>query len=153
MTLQRFRPNTGSRQVDKLFENFFGTFTNPSSSIWTQDPFGVRTTGSFPIDLKDEKDKMIVRADLPGMESDNLKVEVENNVLKIEANVEQSTESESNGTDNYYFKERRTGSMQRSLTLPYKVEVDATTSTYKDGVLEIVLPKVAESQSKQIIIN
>ena len=153
MTLQRFRPNTGSRQIDRLFENFFGTFNNPSASIWTQDPLGVKTTGSFPIDLKDEKDKMIVRADLPGMESDNLKVEVENSVLKIEANVEQSTESESNGTDNYYFKERRTGSMQRSLTLPYKVEVDATTSTYKDGVLEIVLPKVAESQSKQIIIN
>jgi|TARA_Y100000310_G_scaffold18949_1_gene18567 HSP20 family protein len=151
--LQRIRPNTGRKDLDKLFENFFGTFTNPSASIWTQDPFGVRTTGSFPIDLKDEKDKMIVRADLPGMESDNLKVEVEDNILKIEANVEKSTESEGDGVDNYYFKERRVGSMQRSLTLPYKVDVKNTKSTYRDGVLEITLPKVEESQARQIVIE
>jgi len=151
--LQRMRPHTGSRHLDKLFEEFFGTFTNPSASLWTQDPLGLKGTGSFPIDLKDEDDKLIVRADLPGMESDNLKVEVEDNVLKIEANVEKSTESNSDGSDNYYYKERRVGSMHRSLTLPYKVNVKKTESTYRDGVLEIVLPKVEESQAKQITIN
>ena len=147
--LQRFRPNTGRPSVDRLFENFFGEFTNPSSSFWTHDPLDTKSVGSFPIDLKDEDDRLVVHADLPGIDAKHLSVEVENDLLKIQANVE---ESEDGGSEHYYYKERRVISMKRGVSLPHAVDVDNTTSVYKDGVLEIVLPKVEKSKSKQIII-
>ena len=147
--LQRFRPNTGRPSVDRLFENFFGEFTNPSSSFWTHDPLDTKSVGSFPIDLKEEDDRLVVHADLPGIDAKNLTVEVENDLLKIQANVD---ESEDEGSERYYYKERRFISMKRVLSLPHAVDVDNTTSVYKDGVLEIVLPKVEKSKSKQIII-
>ena len=147
--LQRFRPNTGRPSVDRLFENFFGEFTNPSSSFWTHDPLDTKSVGSFPIDLKEEDDRLVVHADLPGIDAKHLSVEVENDLLKIQANVE---ESEDGGSEHYYYKERRVISMKRVVSLPHAVDVDNTTSVYKDGVLEIVLPKVEKSKSKQIII-
>ena len=147
--LQRFRPNTGRPSVDRLFENFFGEFTNPSSSFWTHDPLDTKSVGSFPIDLKEEDDRLVVHADLPGIDAKNLTVEVENDLLKIQANVD---ESEDEGSEHYYYKERRVISMKRVVSLPHAVDVDNTTSVYKDGVLEIVLPKVEKSKSKQIII-
>jgi len=147
--LQRFRPNTGRPSVDRLFENFFGEFTNPSSSFWTHDPLDTKSVGSFPIDLKEEDDRLVVHADLPGIDAKHLSVEVENDLLKIQANVE---ESEDGDSEHYYYKERRVISMKRVVSLPHAVDVDNTTSVYKDGVLEIVLPKVEKSKSKQIII-
>ena len=147
--LQRFRPNTGRPSVDRLFENFFGEFTNPSSSFWTHDPLDTKSVGSFPIDLKEEDDRLVVHADLPGIDAKHLSVEVENDLLKIQANVD---ESEDGGSEHYYYKERRVISMKRVVSLPHAVDVDNTTSVYKDGVLEIVLPKVEKSKSKQIII-
>ena len=148
--LQRFRPNTGRESLDKLFQDFFGDFSNPSTSLWTYDPFGVRASGSFPIDVKEESDKLIVSADLPGISSDNLTVEVEKDILKITAEV---NESETNDSETYHYKEMRVSSVKRSIRLPYVVDTDATTSTYRDGVLEIVLPKVEQSTVKQITIN
>jgi len=147
--LQRLRPNTGRENVDRLLHNFFGEFTNPSTSFWTHDSLDTKSVGSFPIDLKEEDDRLIVRADLPGIDAKNLSVEVENDILKIQANVE---ESKDEGSENYYYKERRVSSMKRAVSLPHAVDVDNTTSVYKDGVLEIVLPKVEKSKSKQIII-
>lgn len=148
--LQRFRPNTGRPSVDRLFENFFGEFTNPSSSFWTHDPLDTKSVGSFPIDLKEEDDRLVVHADLPGIDAKHLSVEVENDILKIQANVEESADVEE--SEHYYYKERRISSMRRVVSLPHAVDVDNTTSVYKDGVLEIVLPKMEKSKAKQIII-
>ena len=148
--LQRFRPNTGRPSVDRLFENFFGEFTNPSSSFWTHDPLDTKSVGSFPIVLKEEDDRLVVHADLPGIDAKHLSVEVENDILKIQANVEESADVEE--SEHYYYKERRISSMRRVVSLPHAVDVDNTTSVYKDGVLEIVLPKMEKSKAKQIII-
>ena len=105
---------------------------------------------SHEILINEESDKLIVSADLPGVSSDNLTVEVEKDILKITAEV---NESETNDSETYHYKERRVSSVKRSIRLPYAVDTDATTSTYRDGVLEIVLPKVEQSTVKQITIN
>ena len=149
--LQRYSPKTGRPDVDRFLEGIFGSFLKPSTSFWSYAPDTGYTAGKLiPIDLRVDGDNMIVRAELPGMDSKNLTVEVEKNMLKIEANIEESADEDSEG---YVIRERRVGSMKRAIRLPHSVDPETTTSTYKDGVLEITLPKAEKSQSRQIPIN
>ena len=149
--LKRYRPNTGRQDLDKFLAGMFGSFLTPNASFWSYSPDKGYTAGSvIPIDLSVEGDNVIVHAELPGMDSKNLTVEVEKNMLKIEANIEESADEDSEG---YVIRERRVGSMKRAIRLPHSVDPETTTSTYKDGVLEITLPKAEKSQSRQIPIN
>jgi len=152
--LQMYKPNTGRADIDRLFRNLFGDFNSPAASFWTYDPSSSKVysdrTGVVPIDVREEDDKFIVTADLPGMDAKDIKVEVDRNIFRLETTVEESNEQDSDG---YVVRERRTGSIRRSVRLNHEVDVDKVTSTYKDGVLKIVLPKLEKSQTKQITIN
>ena len=133
---------------------FFGDFNSPAASFWTYDPSSSKVysdvTGVVSIDVREEDDKLIVTADLPGMDTKDIKVEVDRNIFRLEITVAESNEQDSDG---YIVRERRMGSVRRSIRLPHEVDVDEVTSTYKDGVLEITLPKLEKSQVKQITIN
>jgi HSP20 family protein len=149
--IQRYRPNTGRRDLDRFLEGVFGSFLNSNTGFWSYTPDKGYTAGKLiPIDLSVDGDNVIVRAELPGMDSKNLMVEVAKNMLKIEANTEESADEDSEG---YVIRERRVGSMKRAIRLPHSVDPETATSTYKDGVLEITLPKAEKSQSRQIPIN
>ena len=150
--IQRYRPNTGRRNVDRFLEGNFGLLLKRPTVSFSSYASGTGYMAEelIPIDLRVEGDNMIVRAELPGMDSKNLMVEVEKNVLKIEANAEESNDEDSEG---YVIRERRVGTMKRAIRLPYAVDPETTTSTYKDGVLEIILPKVEKPKSRQVPIN
>jgi len=157
--LQRVIPNTGRADVDRLPQNFFGHLISPASSSWSFGPLGPRVSsdscfgmdiGVVTIDVREKDDKIIVTADLPGIDSKDIKVEVDKNILRLETTVKESNEQDSNG---YVVRERKTGSMQRSVHLTSEVDIEKATSTYKDGVLEIILPKVEKAKVKQIVVN
>ena len=155
--LQRFRPNSvrpniGNDNLDKVFQNFFGSFMSPATSLWTYDPFAKDSysQGFAPVDIKEDDDNITVTVDLPGIDSKAIKVEVDRNILRIEAALEEAEESDSDG---YVVRERQVGSLRRSINLGKDVDIDSATSTHKDGVLEIVLPKTSKSQVKQITVN
>jgi len=147
--IQKYRPNTGRRDLDRFLEGNFGLLLTTGISSYVPNT-GYTERKLIPIDLRVDGDNMIVRAELPGMDSKNLTVEVDKNWLKIEANAEESNDKDSAG---YVIRERRVGSMKRAIRLPHVVDPETTTSTYKDGVLEITLPKAEKSQSRQIPIN
>ena len=149
--LERYGPNIIKRQNNDSIDRFLERTSFLRSAFWSYSPITGYTVGEvIPIDLCIEGDNVIVYAELPGIDSKNLTVEVDKNMLKIETNVEESNEEDSNG---YVIRERRVGAMSRVIRLPHIVDPETTASTHKDGVLKITLPKLEKSKSRQIPIN
>ncbi len=98
-----------------------------------------------------EKDKeILIKMDLPGMEEKDINISVEGNILTIsgERKMEKKEENE-----NYHRVERLYGEFSRSLTLPNSVDVNKINAKYKNGVLEVVLPKKEEAKPKKITVK
>ena len=102
------------------------------------------------VDITEEKDRIIVTADLPGMKQEEIAVEVSDGVLTIQG--ERKRESETKDAKTYRV-ERSYGSFLRSFTLPAGVDATRVNAAYKNGVLEITLPKLAEAKAKQIKVE
>lgn len=90
------------------------------------------------MDMADLKDKIEIKAELPGMDENNVKLSVENNVLTLSGERKQETEEENNG---YYFKETSSGSFSRSIRLPKNIDDTKIDAVFKKGVLTISIPK------------
>jgi len=126
--------------MEQLFEDFFGTSTE-----------GAKLTEWSPlVDIKEEDNGFKVKVDLPGMDKDDICIEVDGNRLAIsgERKFEQEEKKE-----NYHFVERSYGKFYRSFTLPAIVQADKIDATYKDGVLEVNLPKKEEVKPKKVTIK
>ena len=109
--------------------------------------------GSFwapAVDIVDEKDQIKVKADLPGMKKEEIEVNVENDVLTIKG--EKKEEKEIKEKD-YVRSERYYGAFHRAFTLPASVDAQKVNATYKDGVLEIALPKKEGAKPKQVKVE
>ena len=98
------------------------------------------------VDIIDEKDQIRVKADLPGMKKEDIEVSADNNALTIKG--EKKEEKEVKEKD-YVRSERYYGAFHRSFILPAGVDAQKVNATYKEGVLEILLPKKEEAKSKQ----
>ncbi len=99
------------------------------------------------VDIIDDKDKIRIKADLPGVDKNDVEINIEDGVLTIRGERKEEKEEKDK---NYYRRECFYGTFERSIALPAEVEVDKAEANYKDGVLEIVLPKKEESKPKQI---
>lgn len=102
------------------------------------------------VDIEDKADKVVVRADVPGVKPEDIKVTMENGVLALSG--ERNSESEEKGKD-FTRVERTYGKFFRSFTLPQAAEADKISATAKDGVLEVVVPKSARAQPRQIEVK
>ena len=102
------------------------------------------------VDIIDEKDHIRVRADLPGMKKEEIEVSVDNDTLTIRG--EKREEKEIKEKD-YVRSERYYGAFHRSFTLPAGVDPQKVNAGYKDGVLEITLPKREDAKPKQIKVD
>ena len=104
------------------------------------------------VDISEEKDRYIVKADLPGMKQEEIKVEFEDNVLSISG--ERKHEKEENDEKkNYHYYERSYGSFQRRFVLPKGTDSEKIDAKYEHGVLEIVIPKTETKKAKEIKVK
>jgi HSP20 family protein len=102
------------------------------------------------IDVKEEKDSIIVKADLPGMRKEDIDISVDGTVLTLRG----ERRSEKEEKDKHYYKlERSFGSFTRSIDVGAPIVEDRIKATYKDGVLEVMLPKGAPSNTKRITVE
>lgn len=92
------------------------------------------------IDVKTEGDDMVVYAELPGIDRDDIDVSVTGETLTIRGDRKAESEQEGEG---WLIRERSYGTFERSLTLPEGVDADAIQADYSDGVLELHIPKAA----------
>lgn len=102
------------------------------------------------VDVFDKKDAVVLKAELPGMDSDDIQIEVDDNVLTIkgERKFEEEVEDE-----RYYRVERRYGSFQRSIALPQGVLADQIKAGYEDGILTVTVPKAEEQKPRRIQVT
>ena len=102
------------------------------------------------MDVYEEKDNVVVEATLAGIKPEDVKINVHDDVLTLEGKRETSSEIDEK---NYYRKEVRSGSFNRSVILPAAVEADKAKADFDNGLLKILLPKQSESKSRNIKIN
>ena len=132
------RPEPFSREVDRLFDAFFGQ----------SDRTGRRWVPAM--DLVEAGDQFVLKADLPGLKDEDVKIEVQDGTLTISGERKSEHEVSEGG---WYRIERSFGSFSRSLTLPEHVDASAISASFKDGVLEVSIPKPEERKPQRIEIG
>lgn len=135
------------REVDRLFEDFDrGLWHFPFRSTFALEPFWRRelTWPSAPaVDITESDKAYEITADLPGISEKDIEVKLAPGGLVIQG--EKQEEKEERKKD-YYLHERHFGSFKRSFRVPEGVEADKIEASFKDGVLTVTLPKIAEAQ-------
>jgi HSP20 family protein len=131
--------------IDRMFEDFLGRRLRPfwPERWWPSAGFEIATPS---VDLYEEKDDIVVKAELPGMEKDNIEVNLSGNRLTIKGEKKQEEEVKKAG---YYRSERSYGSFVRTLELPREVQTDKVKAAFKNGILEVRLPKTEEAKKKE----
>jgi HSP20 family protein len=135
------------REMERMFEDFFKGFRD-LSSLDARSPFA---GGTFPsIDMYEEKDRYVVKAEVPGFEKENIHIALIDNMLQLKGEIKQEEEKEER---DYYYHERYDGSFSREIPLPSAVSKDQIRARFKNGILTIELPKSKESMPKEIQIE
>ena len=144
MTLVRWDP---ARELDALqgdlnraFDAFFGGRTGT----------GVTRRWIPAMDLVETDDHLVLKADLPGLDRDDVEIEVKDNVLNVSGERKTEHEDSSNG---YHRMERSYGRFSRSLSLPQGVDADQVQAEFDKGVLEVRIPKPAERKPHRVQIG
>jgi HSP20 family protein len=102
------------------------------------------------VDIFETNEAIVLKAELPGITSQDISVEVKDNTLTLKG--EKKFEKEVK-EENYHRVERSYGSFQRAFTLPGTIHQEKVKAKFKDGILEITLPKVEEAKPKQIKVE
>jgi HSP20 family protein len=145
MTLVRWDParevDSLQSEVNRLFDTFFGGRPSNSSGARRWVP---------AMDLTETDDHLVLRADLPGLDRDDVDIEVKDGVLTVSG--ERKTAQEER-TDGFYRVERAFGSFSRSLSLPDHVDASKIAADFNKGVLEVRIPKPEERKPQRIEIG
>ena len=102
------------------------------------------------VDISEDKDNVYVDVEIPGMNKEDIKVSLENNVLSLKG--EKKHEKEVREED-YHRWERRSGSFARAFELPVSIQSDKISASYENGVMRVALPKAEEVKPKEIPIE
>lgn len=135
--------DTFSDRINHFFDGsmFPSTLMSEKSSMEYWKPIA---------DIFDHEDKIVIRADLPGVDKKDIHVDLKDNVLTLEG--ERSDEKEVK-EDSYYRKERVHGKFRRSFMLSDGLDPDKIKADYNDGVLNIEIPKPEEKKPKKISVH
>ncbi len=102
------------------------------------------------VDIYENKDEIVLEAELPGMNREDFDLTVENNVITLRGQRQFEKKDE---TDNYHRVERSYGSFTRSFTLPQTVSTEGANADYRNGVLRVTLPKREETKARRIEVT
>lgn len=140
-------------EMDRMMENFFQRGW-PRSFFWERPFMGqmaVPFEGKLPrVDVVDRAAEILVRAEVPGVDKKDLEISVSENTVTISG---KTSHEEKEEKGNYYRCEVSRGAFTRTVVLPGDVDAEKAKSTLKDGVLELILPKVTKSKRHTIKIE
>lgn len=144
------RPETGYDQNLSLFRREMDSFFDDFFTLKPSTLFASEWAPSIDVD---EDDRSIhVKADMPGMSEKDISVVVENGVLTISGEKKEERKEEKDGK-RYIVSERRFGSFRRSISLPDGAKADNIKAEFKNGVLDVEIPKEEKAQPKRIEIK
>lgn len=137
MAIIRWEP---FRELDKFFEE-----------DWDFMPLiPVKGSNVLPVDVSEDKDNVYVETPLVGVKPEDVEVSVEDNVLTIKGKSEEEKEEKKR---NYYRKEIRKGSFERTVSLPAEVKAAKAVAEAKNGILKITLPKIEAKKTKTVKVK
>lgn len=144
MSLIRYEPwalmNRFQGDLSRLLEDRYGPDESRTSvSDWTP-----------AVDIKEEQDRFVLRADVPGVEPEGIEVTMENGVLTVRGERQFENREQKDG---YRRVERASGRFYRRFTLPDTADSDAITARSQNGVLEVVIPKQPQLQPRRISVE
>lgn len=144
MNIVRYDPfreiRTLQEEMNRLFSSFSRNLEDDlMSGAWTPS-----------VDIFENKDQVVLEAELPGMKPEDVNISIENNVLTIQGERKFEKKEE---RDNYHRIERRYGSFTRSFTLPPTVDTDNITAEFDNGILRLTIAKREEAKPRRIEIK
>jgi len=139
-------------QMDRLFEDFFGRRFRPwwPGVRWPEIKWPTEVEVHPSADIFENKDEIIVKAELPGMAKEDVNVNITENSITLSGEKKKEEKVEKK---DYYRLERSYGSFSRSFSLPGDVQTEKAKATFKDGILEIRVPKTEEAKKKQVKVK
>jgi len=143
MKLMRWDP---LQELVAMSNRFNRTLNDPLTPR-TEDAFGAWAP---PVDIFEKLDHLVIRAEIPGVQKEDMDVRIEHGVLTLHGERKQDTEIRE---ENAHRMERVYGTFTRSFALPTTVDAERVSATYKDGVLEVSIPKAESSKPKQVEIK
>jgi len=127
-------------EMNRFFDDFFG-----------EQRRGLAEGAWLPsVDVSETDSELMVRAELPGMSHEDIEINVQDNILTLKGEKKQEKKEEK---ENFHRLERSYGSFSRSFSLPTGVKPDDIKATFKDGVLQVTMPKAEEAKTKKIAIT
>jgi HSP20 family protein len=130
-------------EMNRVLNEAFGRGTSDESA-WFSGAW------SPPVDIFETDEALVMKAELPGFSKDDISIEMKENALVIKGERKREDEVKEG---NYHRMERAYGAFQRSFLLPTTVDQEKVRANYKDGVLELRLPKVQAAQPKRIAVT
>lgn len=125
--------------MDRLFSAFFGTHPTEVEGFWMP-----------VVDIEEDNDNFFVKAELPGIKKNDIKISVRGNLLSVSGERTQKNEMKNKI---YHRIECSYGRFMRTITLPSEVNVESVKAIYKDGILTITLPKPASMKPKEVTVE
>ena len=138
-TLTRWYPFAERGELRSRFDRMFDKFSYGRERAWTP-----------AIDVVRENGNLVVRADIPGIKPEEVKIEVEDDILTVSGQHEEHKEEKDK---HYVRRERRYGSFSRSMTLPPGVEAKNIEAKTHDGVVEVTIPLPKEATKETVTIT
>ena len=147
MSITRYSPYLGQNglqdELKQVFDKFFGESESDQSNV-------VTSQWAPRVDIREESDRFVILADIPGVDPAAIEVHMDKGILSIKG--ERKTESREQ-TERYSRIERSHGTFYRRFALPDSANPDGITASGSPGVLEIAIPKRPESTPRRIEVN
>jgi len=134
-------PSSLRREMDELWNRFLGETPVKRFGFEEWVP---------SVDISETDDKIVARAELPGMDADDIDISVSGDLLTIQGEKKEENERKE---ESFYSSERYYGTFQRSFRLPAAVDSEKVEATFKNGVLTINLPKAQEAKRRKITVK
>lgn len=145
MALMRYEPlnllNQLQREVNRLFD---------TSRFGDEEGGHILADWLPAVDIKEEKNQFVIRADLPGVDLNDIEITLENGVLTLKGQRANESKEE---TEQYRRVERVRGTFLRRFALPDVADAEKVSAKCKDGVLEVIVPKRETAQPRKIVIE
>lgn len=128
------------RDFDRLFNDFPFHLDNEMNQL-----------GNIRVDVHETDKEVVATCEIPGLQSkEDVNIDIENNVLRISGSINRTNEIKE---ENMHRRERYTGSFHRAITLPTPVSEEGIKASYKNGVLEVIMPKQTQTNKKRIDVD
>jgi HSP20 family protein len=142
-------PSLFRKSINDMFDHFSGTgILSPISNF---GDYGTNLlSAAMPIDVIDQEKEYVIKANLPGIDKKDVDIQLTDNVLTIKGSYSQNNEDKN---ERYLLQERRMGTFSRSIAFNEELQPDNITAVFKDGILEVVIPKSEVQPPRSIKID